>query len=156
MEYFLKHKDSGVTSPSQVAIVGDRLMTDMMMANTMGSYGVWVRNGVAESGRPPNLVGRFDVRWTKLMCGRYRAPKAGLLTFCVAVDTSLPIRTACLNKPLSIEVHVQLPHPDPLEAVPRNFHPDLHANLSSGLDLYLAVGAQFGGGLPLFDFQSHG
>jgi FMN phosphatase YigB (HAD superfamily) len=60
MEYFYKHKDSGVTSPSQVAIVGDRLMTDMMMANVMGSYGVWVRDGVAESGRPPNLVGGPD------------------------------------------------------------------------------------------------
>ena len=80
MEYFYKHKDSGVTSPSQVAIVGDRLMTDMMMANTMGSYGVWVRGGVAESGRPANLVGRSNLWLTRLIRCRYRAQKAALPT----------------------------------------------------------------------------
>jgi ribonucleotide monophosphatase NagD (HAD superfamily) len=58
MEYFYSKKDSGVTSPSQVAIVGDRLLTDIMMANIMGSYGVWIRDGVIESGRHPNLVSR--------------------------------------------------------------------------------------------------
>ncbi|KAH0392008.1 hypothetical protein KCU89_g13912, partial [Aureobasidium melanogenum] len=33
---------------SQVAIVGDRLFTDVMMANMMGSYGFWIRDGVVE------------------------------------------------------------------------------------------------------------
>ena len=61
MEYFYSNKDSGVTSPSQVAIVGDRLLTDIMMANIMGSYGVWIRDGVAESGRHPNLVSRASI-----------------------------------------------------------------------------------------------
>lgn len=56
MKYFHGKPDSGVTSPEQVAIVGDRLLTDIMMANMMGSYGVWVRDGVKESQRPPNLV----------------------------------------------------------------------------------------------------
>ncbi|KAF2276381.1 HAD-superfamily phosphatase [Westerdykella ornata] len=41
MEYFRRNPDSEVTSPSQVAIVGDRLFTDVMMANLMGSYGFW-------------------------------------------------------------------------------------------------------------------
>lgn len=47
-EYFRKHPDSGVTSPNQIAIVGDRLFTDVMMANLMGSYGFWVKDGIIE------------------------------------------------------------------------------------------------------------
>lgn len=46
MEYFRNHPETGVTSPSQVAVVGDRLSTDIMLANTMGSYGIWVKSGV--------------------------------------------------------------------------------------------------------------
>lgn len=46
MEYFRQHPETGVTSPSQIAVVGDRLSTDIMLANMMGSYGVWVKDGV--------------------------------------------------------------------------------------------------------------
>ena len=46
MAFLSSAPDSNVTSASQVAIVGDRLFTDVMMANMMGSYGVWVRDGV--------------------------------------------------------------------------------------------------------------
>lgn len=46
MSYFRQHPETGVTSPHQIAIVGDRLATDMMLANMMGSWGVWVKNGV--------------------------------------------------------------------------------------------------------------
>lgn len=35
--------------PSEIAIVGDRLFTDMLMANMMGSWGVWVSEGVERS-----------------------------------------------------------------------------------------------------------
>ena len=35
-----------VTSAAQVAVVGDRLLTDVMMANAMGAHAVWVREGV--------------------------------------------------------------------------------------------------------------
>lgn len=48
MSYFRQQPDSGVTSPSQIAVVGDRLFTDVMMANLMGSYGFWVRDGIIE------------------------------------------------------------------------------------------------------------
>jgi phosphatidylglycerophosphatase GEP4 len=48
MEYFQNHKDSGVTSPSQIVVVGDRLLTDMMLANMMGSHGIWIKDGVKE------------------------------------------------------------------------------------------------------------
>lgn len=46
MEYFRQYPETGVTSPSQIAVVGDRLSTDMMLANMMSSYGVWVKDGV--------------------------------------------------------------------------------------------------------------
>jgi phosphatidylglycerophosphatase GEP4 len=48
MDYFRSKPDSQVTKPEQVAIVGDRLFTDMMMANMMGAHSVWVRDGVIE------------------------------------------------------------------------------------------------------------
>ncbi|KAK3359336.1 mitochondrial PGP phosphatase [Lasiosphaeria hispida] len=46
MSYFRKHPETGVTHPHHIAIVGDRLATDMMLANTMGSWGIWVKDGV--------------------------------------------------------------------------------------------------------------
>ena len=46
MDFFRNAPDADVTSPSQVAVVGDRLFTDVMMANMMGSYGIWVKDGV--------------------------------------------------------------------------------------------------------------
>ncbi|KAF4584502.1 HAD-superfamily phosphatase [Ophiocordyceps camponoti-floridani] len=46
MAYFRSHPETGVTDASQVAIVGDRLMTDVMMANMMGSWAFWIRDGV--------------------------------------------------------------------------------------------------------------
>lgn len=48
ISYFRNAPDADVTSPSQVAVVGDRLFTDIMMANMMGSYGVWVKDGVVK------------------------------------------------------------------------------------------------------------
>ena len=55
MEYFLKYPETGVTRPDQIAVVGDRLTTDVMMANLMGGYAVWVRDGVV-SGAENGLV----------------------------------------------------------------------------------------------------
>uniref|UniRef100_A0A8H7KBX3 Phosphatidylglycerophosphatase GEP4, mitochondrial n=1 Tax=Bionectria ochroleuca TaxID=29856 RepID=A0A8H7KBX3_BIOOC len=46
MEYFEQHPETGVTHPSQIAVVGDRLTTDMMLANMMGGWGFWIRDGV--------------------------------------------------------------------------------------------------------------
>lgn len=50
MKHFYENKI--VESPEQVAVVGDRLFTDVMMANLMGSYSVWVRDGVRISSNP--------------------------------------------------------------------------------------------------------
>jgi phosphatidylglycerophosphatase GEP4 len=53
MEYFRTAADSNVTKPSQIAIVGDRLFTDVLMANMMGSWSVWIKDGVVQE---KNLV----------------------------------------------------------------------------------------------------
>ena len=46
LDYFRAHPETGVTSPSHIAVVGDRLTTDMMLANMMGSWGIWLKDGV--------------------------------------------------------------------------------------------------------------
>lgn len=46
MDHFRDAPDTGVTHPSQVAIVGDRLFTDVLMANMMGSHSIWIKHGV--------------------------------------------------------------------------------------------------------------
>jgi len=48
MSHFRAAPDAGVTSANQVAVVGDRLFTDVMMANLMGAHGVWIKDGVVE------------------------------------------------------------------------------------------------------------
>ncbi|KAK5129810.1 hypothetical protein LTR08_002787 [Meristemomyces frigidus] len=48
MEYFRARPESGVTEARQVAVVGDRLFTDVMTANLMGGWSIWVRDGVVE------------------------------------------------------------------------------------------------------------
>jgi len=48
MDYFQCLPDAVVTKPEHIAVIGDRLFTDMMMANMMGAHSVWVRDGVVE------------------------------------------------------------------------------------------------------------
>jgi len=48
LSHFLSSPSAGVTDASQIAIVGDRLVTDVLMANGMGSWSVWVRQGVVK------------------------------------------------------------------------------------------------------------
>ncbi|KAI9731013.1 MAG: hypothetical protein M1834_005476 [Cirrosporium novae-zelandiae] len=43
------------THPSHIAFVGDRLFTDILLANSMGAYGIWVRDGIAEGGKYNNI-----------------------------------------------------------------------------------------------------
>lgn len=38
-----------VKHPSQIAVVGDRLFTDVMMASMMGSWSIWIKDGVVEN-----------------------------------------------------------------------------------------------------------
>ena len=38
-----------VKHPGQVAVVGDRLLTDVVMANMMGSWSIWIKDGVVKN-----------------------------------------------------------------------------------------------------------
>ncbi|KGK39377.1 hypothetical protein JL09_g1420 [Pichia kudriavzevii] len=54
MQYF---KDANVCNdPSQVAIVGDRLFTDVIMANMMGAHSVWLSVGVVHKESRASLL----------------------------------------------------------------------------------------------------
>ena len=41
-----------ISSASEIAVVGDRLGTDVLMAGMMGSWSVWCKEGVFEVGEP--------------------------------------------------------------------------------------------------------
>ncbi|KAF2997189.1 hypothetical protein E8E13_006255 [Curvularia kusanoi] len=71
MAYFRAHPDSGVTRPDQIAIVGDRLSTDIMMANMMGSYGFWIKDGAVK----PGFLARMEDKLQGFLLRRgYSAP----------------------------------------------------------------------------------
>ncbi|SCU81943.1 LANO_0B04632g1_1 [Lachancea nothofagi CBS 11611] len=54
MEYFASHNIT--QDPKEIAVVGDRLFTDILMANLMGSQGIWVRDGVKPSKSPVSFL----------------------------------------------------------------------------------------------------
>ncbi|KAL7625243.1 hypothetical protein AAE478_004458 [Parahypoxylon ruwenzoriense] len=74
MAHFKAYPEVGVTHPSQIAIIGDRLMTDIMLANMMGSWGLWVKDGV----KPLNeksIFSKFEQRLAPYLMARgYQAP----------------------------------------------------------------------------------
>ncbi|KAH6637032.1 mitochondrial PGP phosphatase [Chaetomium tenue] len=75
MSYFRQHPETGVTGPHQIAIVGDRLATDMMLANMMGSWGVWVRNGIVPLEKK-SIFSRIERRLGPHLISRgYSAPE---------------------------------------------------------------------------------
>lgn len=46
LDHLRKDPKTGVECPSQIVIVGDRLFTDVMMANMIGAWSIWVKDGV--------------------------------------------------------------------------------------------------------------
>ena len=65
MDYFRRHPETGVTHPSQIAVVGDRLTTDMMLANMMGGWGFWIKDGVVPLQEKNIVSAREDRRWKR-------------------------------------------------------------------------------------------
>ncbi|KAJ5983660.1 hypothetical protein N7481_005759 [Penicillium waksmanii] len=68
-----------VDSPDQIAVVGDRLGTDVVMAGLMGSWSVWCKEGVfepGEVGKPErNILEKMEVWVEKYLRGKgYKAP----------------------------------------------------------------------------------
>ena len=49
----------GITHPGQVVVIGDRLLTDVVMANLMGSWAVWIKDGVVPE---RGLVSQHPIR----------------------------------------------------------------------------------------------
>jgi phosphatidylglycerophosphatase GEP4 len=73
MEYFLGK--GVVKGPEEVAVIGDRLFTDVLMANMMGSYGIWVRDGVVRS---ESLICRIErAVYDKLISSKWVPPFPG-------------------------------------------------------------------------------
>lgn len=48
LEFLRNAPNSDVTKANQITVVGDRLFTDVMMANMMGSWSIWLEDGVVE------------------------------------------------------------------------------------------------------------
>lgn len=61
LQYF---RDNKITdNPEEIAVVGDRLFTDVMMANLMNSCSVWLKYGVVKSNNPLMIFERFLSRF---------------------------------------------------------------------------------------------
>ncbi|KAF2838103.1 HAD-superfamily phosphatase [Patellaria atrata CBS 101060] len=72
LEYFRTAPDVTITSPSQIAVVGDRLFTDVMMANMMGAHALYVKDGVV--GQKGVFVKAESALASFLLRRRYVAP----------------------------------------------------------------------------------
>ncbi|KAJ5540795.1 hypothetical protein N7494_005871 [Penicillium frequentans] len=68
-----------ISSPSEIAVVGDRLGTDVIMAGLMGSWSVWCKEGVfevGEEGKPDrNILEKMEV-WIERYLRESRGLKA--------------------------------------------------------------------------------
>ena len=47
--HLVRTSQVGLSRSNQVAVVGDRLFTDVMMANMMGAWAIWVKEGVVRN-----------------------------------------------------------------------------------------------------------
>ncbi|SCU98408.1 LAFA_0G17700g1_1 [Lachancea sp. 'fantastica'] len=61
LQHFAKHNITD--DPREIAVVGDRLFTDIIMSNLMGSHGVWVREGVKPPSGPLTFLERKLYEW---------------------------------------------------------------------------------------------
>lgn len=56
MDHFAQH---GIHNPAEIAVIGDRLFTDILMANMMGAWGIWLSEGVELSSKAFPSLERF-------------------------------------------------------------------------------------------------
>ncbi|MCJ1275126.1 hypothetical protein MMC21_002926 [Puttea exsequens] len=67
-----------VKKPSQIAVIGDRLFTDVIMANMMGAWSIWIEDGVVKDDgnlsrvekRVSRLLGRLNIKPPRVEDGR--------------------------------------------------------------------------------------
>ncbi|PHH60915.1 hypothetical protein CDD81_1026 [Ophiocordyceps australis] len=69
MAYFKQHPETGVTEASHIAVVGDRLMTDVLLANMMGSWALWIKHGVVAP-RDKSVWARLEHQLADLLLSR--------------------------------------------------------------------------------------
>ncbi|KAI0150153.1 HAD-superfamily phosphatase [Xylariaceae sp. FL1272] len=69
MAHFREHPETGVTHPSEIVVIGDRLMTDMMLANMMGSWGIWIKDGVKPHSQK-SIFSKFEQRLGPFLMNR--------------------------------------------------------------------------------------
>ena len=63
MDYFARH---GVTKdPAEVAVVGDRLATDVLLARDMGAWSIWTSRGWRDPATPEIDYAGFLSRWER-------------------------------------------------------------------------------------------
>jgi phosphatidylglycerophosphatase GEP4 len=46
MNHFLNQTPPRVTHPNQIVVIGDRMLTDVMLGSFMGSWTIWLQKGV--------------------------------------------------------------------------------------------------------------
>lgn len=51
-------------SPRQVVVIGDRLFTDVLLANNMGAYSIWIRIGAVKD---TGFLSTFERSFHKFM-----------------------------------------------------------------------------------------
>lgn len=54
IKYFREHNI--IQQENEIAVVGDRLFTDIMMANMMNAFGIWIKDGVKPANNILNKV----------------------------------------------------------------------------------------------------
>ncbi|KAI2603709.1 HAD-superfamily phosphatase [Hypoxylon sp. NC1633] len=75
MAHFRAHPELGVSHPSQIAVIGDRLLTDIMLANLMGSWGLWISPGIKPM-EEKSIFSRLEIPLASflILTLGYRAP----------------------------------------------------------------------------------
>ncbi len=69
-------KDVDITSRSQIVVIGDRLLTDTMMSNMMGSYSIWVKDGIpGKKGFVSRLFVSIGAELTSPACKHGNSPR---------------------------------------------------------------------------------
>ncbi|POS87132.1 hypothetical protein EPUL_003162, partial [Erysiphe pulchra] len=65
----------GVERPDQIAVIGDRLMTDVLMANQMGSYAIWLKEGLVPL-QESSIFARLEQKFASFLIHRnVKAPE---------------------------------------------------------------------------------
>lgn len=67
-----------IQSPNEIAVVGDRLGTDVIMAGMMGSWSVWCKEGVFEVGEE-GKVGRNVLEKMEVWIERFLRERKGCM-----------------------------------------------------------------------------